>query len=333
MTWGAPWVLVALVIVVPGAIVLWRSAEGGRRRALDAFGDPAVLDRSSRWPSRERRRVAGGVLLAGVVLGVVALARPQFGGASHGVERQGGDVLFLLDLSRSMTATDAEPTRLGAAKRAIEAIARAVPNDRVGLLVFGGSGFVALPPTVDRSTFQLFVDAAQPSDIPDISTNLEAAAGMAAEAVTQVGTGAGSTAIVVVSDGEDVEGKLEGAIKALNAAHVRTSAVGIGTVGGTTILDRDSVSGGVAPHHDWAGNVVTTRLMEDNLEDIARRTGGVYARWDGDAASVRPVVAALGALEARAVSGQAHEAAADRYQWVLVVAIVLLLLEPLVVGV
>lgn len=316
----------ALVVVVPGVIAMLRSAERARWRALEAFGDPAVLDRSSRWPSTGGRRVGAVLLVSGLALGIVALARPQFGGAAHRVERTGGDVLFLLDLSRSMTAGDVEPTRLGAAKRAIAAIARAVPGDRVGLLVFGGSGFVQLPPTVDRSTFQLFLDAAEPADIPDISTNLQAAAGLAAAAVTDVASGPASTAVVVVSDGEDVEGKLEGAIKVLNAARVRTSAVGVGTIQGTTLLDRDS-TGAATPHLDWAGRTVTTRLMEDNLQDIARRTGGEYVRWDGDA-SVRPVVAALGQLQARAVSGQAHEAAADRYQWPLGIALLLLLIEP-----
>jgi Ca-activated chloride channel family protein len=183
-----------------------------------------------------------------------------------------------------------------------------------------------LPPTVDRSTFQLFLDAASPADIPDISTNLEAAAGLAAAAVTDVGGGPLSTGLVLLSDGEDVEGKLEGAITALRDARVRTEAVGVGTTDGTLLMDRDS-AGTLVPHRDPDGDVVTTRLVELNLQDIARRTGGAYARWDG-AASVAPIVADLGRLQPRAVAGQAREAAADRFQWPLAVGVLLVLLEP-----
>jgi Ca-activated chloride channel family protein len=326
MTLGAPWALVAVGVVV--ALAAWLVVYGDRARqhALAVFGATDVLAGSSRLPSLRRRAWGSALTVIGLALIAFALARPQGGASSRAVRRTGSDVLFLLDLSRSMTATDVAPSRLAAAKRAVSAIAQALPDDRVGLLVFGGSGFMQLPPTIDRSTFQLFLDAASPADIPDVSTNLEAAAGLAAAAVTDVGGGPLSTGLVVLSDGEDVEGKLEGAIRALHDAQVRTDAVGVGTTDGTMLMDRDS-AGALVPHRDPDGGVVTTRLVELNLQDIARRTGGVYARWGGEA-SVAPIVADLARLRPRAVSGQARDAAADRFQWPLALGVVLLLVEP-----
>ena len=314
---GTPWALVigaALTLVV--AILVSRG-ERERQRALARFGEADVLGAASgsRLPSARWREWGSALTIAGVACLALALGRPRAGTQSRAERRTGGDVLFLLDLSRSMMATDDAPTRLAAAKRAAAAIAQALPEDRVGLLVFGGSGFLQLPATVDRSTFQVFLDAASPTDIPDVSTNLEAAAGLAAAVVTEPA----STGIVVLSDGEDTDGKLEGAIQVLRAAHVRVETVGVGTPEGTVLMDSASV-----PHHDPDGRVVTTRLVARNLEDIARRTGGVYARG-GD---VQPVIVDLRQLTPRAVVGQARELAADRFQWPLAVGFVLLLVAP-----
>jgi Ca-activated chloride channel homolog len=308
----------AAVVVLVGIVVVY--GERQRRLAMARFGEAGLLAGSLELPSPPRRAWGAGLIVVGLALASLALARPIgrfgiFGSATHHVRQHGADVLFLLDLSRSMEATDAEPSRLAAAKRAASAIAQALPSDRVGLLVFGGSGFLQLPPTVDRSAFQLFLDAASPSDIPDVSTNLEAAAGVAASAVTEPA----STGIVLLSDGEDTEGKLEGAIRALRDAGVRTDAVGVGTVDGVTLMDTNSV-----PHRGPDGQVVTTRLMEANLQDIARRTGGVYAR----AGDVGPVVADLAQLRPRGVSGQQHEVGIEVFQWPLALGVLLLLAEP-----
>ncbi len=215
---------------------------------------------------------------------------------------------------------------LAAAKDAARAIARALPNDRVGLLVFAGSGFRQLPATADRATWEQFLDAASPSNVPDLATDIEAAVGVAARVAREDGTPA-STALVILSDGEDNEGKLEGSIRTLQAAGLRTFAVGVGTAAGTTIDERDA-SGQVRPHTDWAGRVVITRLMETNLSDIARRTGGVAVRWSGSA-SVAPVVASIAQLPPRAIAGHARAVAPDRYQWPLGAALLAWLLPSL----
>jgi Ca-activated chloride channel homolog len=327
VNFGAAWALLpgALLVGVGAALVVY--GERARRRALARFGDLGLLGASSALPSVRRREWGGGLIIAGLALAAVALARPLGGASTHTVRTNGGDVLFLLDLSRSMNATDGAPrqarSRLAAAKRAVTEIAQALPEDRVGLLVFGGSAFMQLPPTADRSTFQVFLNAASPVDIPDVSTDLEAAAGVAAAAVKDLGATPASTGIVLLSDGEDVEGKLEGAIQTLQAAHVRTEAVGVGTTDGTVLMDRDS-TGAFVPHRDPDGQPVTTRLVQRNLQDIARRTGGVYAEPN----DVAPIVADLRRLKPRAVASQTRQMAADAFQWPLAAALLVLLIEP-----
>jgi Ca-activated chloride channel homolog len=308
MTFASPWVLALLLPFLPLAVFAARERERRRRRALDAFGDAQLVGPLSALPSGRRLALTATLAIVAGALSLIALARPLGGTGSRGVSGEGADVLFMLDLSRSMTATDVAPSRLAAAKAAVRAVAAALPHDRVGLVVFAGDGFLQLPATVDRSTFDAFVDAASPADVPDPATNLEAAADMAVN-VVHTSDAPGSTALVVISDGEDNEGKLEGAIRALESAHLRTFTIGVGTSEGAAI----------------SGDV-TTHLVEDNLRDIARRTGGVYAHWSG-ASSVAPVVAGLAQVPPRAIAGTARVAGIDRYQWPLALAFLLLLVR------
>jgi Ca-activated chloride channel family protein len=306
MTFATPWVLWLLVPAVPLAMLFVVARERRRRRAMEAFGETALIEALSMLPSARRRVLTTTCGVAGMALSVIALARPQSGTGERSVSGSGADVLFLLDLSRSMRSTDVPPSRLDAAKAAARTIAAALPRDRVGLLVFAGDGFLQLPATVDRSTFEAFLRAASPADVPDPATNLEAAAAVAANVIRGEST---YTALVLLSDGEDNVGKLEGAIRTLQSAHVRTFAIGVGTPDGAPI---DSGA--------------TTRLVEENLRDIARRTGGVYARWS-DPTSLAPVTAALSHMAARPIAGTVRLSGLDRFEWPLALAFVLFLIQ------
>jgi Ca-activated chloride channel homolog len=327
MTFAAPAYLAGL-LVVPLLALLLRRGERARERLLSLFGQPALLAVSSRLPTHRERLVRQIAAILAVTLVVIALARPESSGADQATTRSGADILFVLDLSRSMDVADVAPSRLAAAKQAALAIAHALPNDRVGLVVFGGSAFLSLPPTLDHSTFATFIDAAEEVDIPDPSTNLEDAADVVTAALESSVSGV-SSAVVFLSDGEDEEGKLEQAIAALNRAQVRAFAVGVGTVAGGVVTDRDSV-GGIAPHLDRLGQPVVSHLVELNLRDIARRTGGVYVHWAGSSTDVRPIIAGLHDLPARRRTGQVRSPEAERFQWPLAAALVVLLVGSLV---
>ena len=260
--------------------------------------------------------VVQGLALAAIVLGMLALARPLGGDSNGAVRRAAGDVIFVLDLSRSMNAQDVPPSRLGAAKRAAALIASALPDDRVGLLVFGGTPFLSLPPTLDHSEFLQFLEAASSEDLPDAATNIEVAAQMTAETLRRESDVRFGSA-VLLSDGEDVEGKLEEAVKALHAGNVQTYTVGVGTAQGTTIPERDA-AGVLGTHHDFAGREVVTQMNEGNLRRIASQAGGRYVRWQGDA-SVQPVIDGLKQLAA-AACGRAsgiprRSGSSGRWRW------------------
>jgi len=317
----------ALILVAPALWLLARHATSRRRESLRRFGDPALLGLSSRLSRPEPSptwRVVRWLALGAVV---AALARPQWGTAPRPLVRSGRDLVVALDLSRSMRAADAGGQRLRTAKRLAWQLAAARAGDRVGLVVFGGAGFLQLPPTSDLATFQLFLDAASFDDIGDPSTDVAAALRVAERALRREGTAVGSRAVLLLSDGERSEGSLDQVIETYRRARLPVFAVGIGSEQGGRV-PADS-AGGVGPWHvDNIGRPVVSRLDEVSLRRIGDASGGGYARWD-DAQALEAVTRALATLESRALSAEQQDEPRERYQWPLVLGVAFLLTDRL----
>ncbi|MGH7648726.1 MAG: VWA domain-containing protein, partial [Gemmatimonadaceae bacterium] len=307
-----------------GAFALARRER--RRRADRArYGDASLVARASALPSPRLRLAADALALAALTLVVVALARPQWGESRAAVERSSRDVLFVLDLSRSMNAADAYPSRLAAAKAAARAIADSLPQDRVGLEVFGGNAFLQLPLTTDHGIFSRFVDAVGTEDIPDPARDIEGALDLAATTFARDG-GAGSHTVVLLTDGEATQGSMRDAARVLAGVHARIYAVGVGTSTGATVPETPADA---KPHRDWRGQVVISRLAESDLTEASALANGAYVRWSG-VESVSPIVHAIRQLGAARTASRERAALTDRFEWPVALALVALLLESLV---
>jgi Ca-activated chloride channel homolog len=312
--------LLLLFVLLPAAGWLALRAERRRRAALRRFGDPDILAHSSSIPSDRRAITGWGLSLGALGLGLLALARPQWGERAGELARTGRDVLVLLDLSRSMTVPDAGGPRLEAAKRAVWQVLSASPGDRVGLVVFGGSAFLQLPLTTDRAALRLFLDAATPDDLADPATDVSAALSAAARVFEHEGE-RGQRAVLLLSDGESGQGDLDGALAELRRAEIPVFAIGVGTAAGAPV-PADSSEAPERFHRDHIGRIVVSRLEEAELRRAAAATGGVFARFDRSEQLER-LTAGLSQLETRILSSRRSMERADRFQWPLALAIVL----------
>jgi Ca-activated chloride channel family protein len=327
MTFVTPSALVVALLALPLAVWLLVHRERRRRAALDRFGEARLLEVASALPEPGRRFIRPALLLGALGLGLVALARPELGVRSSLSSGSGHDLLFLLDLSRSMDATDVAPSRLDAAKRAASLIAAAAPDDRLGLAVFGGNAFLTLPLTLDHSAFQAFLDGAATIDLPDAGTDLGGALSTAVQTLERDG-GAGARAIVLLSDGEDLEGGMDSVLPRLSRAGVPVFVIGVGTTAGGTIPVR--LNGQEAgPYRDAHGVIVTTRLDDRTLRSVAQASKGDYVEWTGDGAA-RQIAADLARLASRHLAGRVTAPLPERFQWPLALAILALALESVV---
>ena len=322
MTFAWTWVLPVAAGLV--ALAAWLAVVAERRRgeALVRFGDPAVLGRGSALPSARTTAALWALRLAALALGLVALARPQLGERSADLVRTGRDVLVLLDLSRSMLVTDAGGTRLAAAKRIAWDLAERAPGDRVGLVVFGGSAFLQLPLTSDRGALRLFLDQASPDDLGDPATDLSAALITAARTFEHEGD-EGRRAVLVLSDGESGEGDMEEATAELRRQDLPVFAVGVGTAAGGPV-PADSSEAPEKYHRNHIGQIVVSRLEEGDLQAAARASRGAFAHWDRRSEMSR-LESGLDAVRPRALSARKASERADRFQWPLALAVMLLM--------
>ncbi|MDX2120227.1 MAG: VWA domain-containing protein [Gemmatimonadota bacterium] len=314
----------ALFLVLPALWLLWRHARREREEALHRFGDPALLGQSSHLPVAPRgpRAALRWVALA---CAVFALARPQVGRQPKPLATTGRDIVIALDLSRSMRVADVGGDRLRVAKRLGWQLASARPGDRIGLVVFGGAGFLALPPTGDLGTFQLFLDAATPDDIGDPASDIAAGLRVAERALRREGTTVGSRAVLLLTDGERNEGSIAPVIELYAKSRLPVFAVGIGTVEGGRVPNDSGATEG--PWHlDGIGREVISRLNEGGLDSLTAATGGVYARFD-DPRALEQLTLALQKLEARTLAAEPATEPIERYQWPLAAAILCLLLD------
>lgn len=321
--WRDPMSLAALVLVPALALFLVWSLRR-RRQALATFVEAGLLPAVTPDLDPRRRRARAVLLCVAVLLLGVALGGPMWGFRWQQVQREGIDLIVAIDTSRSMLATDVKPNRLARAKLAVQDLLAQVGGDRVGLVAFAGGAFLQCPLTLDFGAFSQSLEAIEAGIIPRGGTNLAAAIETSLAAFE--GRQAEHQALVIITDGEDHGSDLDDAIKRATERGVKIYTVGIGTSEGELIpLEK----GGFLK--DRRGQVVKSRLDETTLQKIATDTGGAYLHATDTAFGLTELYRDyISTMEKRELASTLERRFEHRFQWPLVLAFVLLLIEPLV---
>lgn len=327
--WADPFLLhlIALLpaLVLAGLLLWWRR----RRDVAEALGDPALVRRLAGTDLRAfPLRRAALLLPAAAALGVAA-AGPRWGTAAVRAGETQGDVVLVLDASNSMLAEDVPPSRLEREREAARTLVGRL-GGRVGLVAFGGSGQVLSPLTSDGAAVHLYLDALSPDIVNQSGTSLYSALRHALELLGTAGSGGGTGAVVLVSDGEalDPPRMVDLAVDEAVRRGVPVHTVGIGTATGAPVPDHDDLTGRrIGFKREPDGAVATSRLDERTLRRIAQQTGGTYT-----AATDPRSLAALAAVASRGgrAEGARGESLPDnRYAWFVGIALVLIAMDAL----
>ncbi len=212
----------------------------------------------------------------GLTLIAFALAQPQCGAKSELTKRRGIDVVVALDASRSMLARDVQPSRLDRARLELNTLLDELKGDRVAIVAFAGDAFIQCPLTSDYSAAKLFLRAVDPEQVPQGGTNIGAALRLSRDVLTEADRGAKDKVVVLISDGEDLEGDVSSGVEALKDIGARVLAVGIGSDQGEPIPMLNKQGDVVGYRKDSSGNTVLTRLDRAGLTRIAEDTGGEF---------------------------------------------------------
>ncbi|MEZ4339465.1 MAG: VWA domain-containing protein [Sandaracinaceae bacterium] len=325
LTFAAPGWLAAGALSVAALLALAGLAAWRRRRALARFAGDGTLVAPSVGHLRRGLKLA--LLASGIALLFTAAARPRWGFHTERAERQGVDVLFAIDASRSMLAEDLRPNRLTRAKLAVSDLLRELPGDRAGLVAFAGRAFLECPMTLDRDVFDRSLAALDTSLIPQPGTNLAAAI---REATAAFGDVEHEKVLVLLTDGENLEEDAVAAAEEAAQHGVRIFTVGVGTADPSPV-PITGPDGRVDLLRDADGQVVRSALDETTLRRIAEVTNGAYEPLGADGRGLARLYGAhLAALPRHAVAERMRRVPNERFQWPLGLGLLLLMVEPLI---
>lgn len=331
VTLGFPHALL-LLLLAPPLVALALRERRQRARRLAVLGDIGLLERLSPESDPARRLRVRLLAIAGYALLVLALAQPQWGEITEPLPRRGLDVVFALDVSRSMRARDVLPDRLERAKAEIGMLLDRIGENRVGLVAFAGTAFPLCPLTTDVEAARAFLRAASPDVVPQGGTALSAGLEVAlnlflAEAEADPEAAEAGRLLVVVTDGEDHEGGIERVAAALDEAGVELIVIGVGSTLGEPIPVTDVEGRVLGYHKDKKGGTVMTRMAPEVLERVADAASGRFI--DGSTRAdlgMTDVETALRSLETRQFNASIKRTRIDRSRWPLALGIALLAL-------
>jgi len=296
-----------------------------RRKRLEKIVSPALASRLTEEFSRGKAVFRSLFLIGFFAFGILAAAHPQWGTRLEMVHRHGVDLIAALDTSYSMNTEDIAPNRLEKAKGEIRRLIQRSEGDRIGMVTFSGAAVVQCPLTLDHGAADLFLDISGTGMIPEPGTSLASAIETATSAFVEKERK--YKALVLFTDGEDLEGQVDNAVRKAKEAGVIIYAIGVGTPQGKPIPIRDAKGDVVEYRKDSDGKVVVSSLDERSLAEIAAQTGGRYFRATTSENEIDELYKDISGLEKKEMESKLFQNFEDQFQYPLGLAIFFLILE------
>lgn len=255
------------------------------------IGDPKLVKELIKDFSPKLFTTKFALLSVAFAAGVIALTNLRKPGDADSVMRKGIDVVFALDVSKSMYAVDLQPNRLERAKQMIVKMMDAMTDDRIGFVIFAGRAYIQMPLTTDHRAAKLFVTSASPDAIVNQGTVVADALQMSANAFNSKERRFKS--VVLLSDGEDHD--QNALLKADEMAEqgVMINTVGVGSVEGSRIVDPTTGEN----KKDAMGNEIISRLNEVELKQIAAKTNGIYVHLEDTDSAMNALLKQLSQID------------------------------------
>ena len=264
------------------------------------------------------------ILLLAITSLVIALVNPKIGTKIETITREGVDVVFALDVSKSMLAEDIAPNRIDKSKQLITQIINSLGGDRVGIIGYAGSAFPQVPITTDFSTTKLFLNSMNTDMVSSQGTAITEAIKMAEtfyndeDQVNKV--------LFIISDGEDHEGNISNIVNEAANLGIRIYTIGVGTeVGGPITIKKN----GLLQYYkrDQKNQQVITKLDTKKLLEIAIKGNGKYLDGSKTSEVIEEVTKILSGMNQKEFEAKQFTDFKDRFQWFLGISVFLLVFE------
>lgn len=314
-----------LFAALPLLLALYIFLNIRKRKDVQKLGVLRTLKTMMPDLSLKRSYLKFWLIFAALCVGIVMIARPQFGTKVETVEKEGIELVIAIDVSNSMMAQDVSPNRLARAKQILSRIIDVRKNDKVALIVFAGEAYVQMPLTSDTQSAKIFLNSIDPSLVPVQGTVIGQAIGLGVSSFSS--DKETSKAIVIITDGEDHEGNAMQMAKDAADAGVMVNVIGIGSPEGSPVPSPERGSNYMA---DNDGNVVVSRLNEQMCMDIAQNGKGLYVQADNSNSAIRALEAQLDELETSKSSSLSYSEYDEKFPIFAWILLGILLLEILI---
>lgn len=314
-----------LLFIIPVIVMLFVLLQIWKKRTQKKFAELSLLKRLTPNRSSFKSSLKLMFFLLGITFLTLGLVNPKIGTKLETVKREGVDIVFAVDVSKSMLAEDIAPNRLEKAKRLVSEIINQLASDRIGIIAYAGQAFPQLPITTDYGAAKMFLQNMN----TDMLTSQGTAINEAIELATTYYDDEEQTnrVLFIISDGEDhSEGTTLKAVEDAVEAGIKIFTIGVGKSKGAPIpIKRNGIVESLKK--DRQGEVVITKLNEVVLQDIASEGNGEYIDGTNTGNAVAQIKEILIQMDKTEFEAKQFAEYKDQFQWFLGAGLLFLFLD------
>jgi len=313
-----------LLSIIPIIVVVFLLVFYWKKKAQRKFSNPILLEKLAPNSSTFKSILKLVLLILGLSFLIISLVNPKMGTKLKTVKREGVDVVFALDVSKSMLAEDIAPNRLEKAKQIISKIIDNLGSDRVGVIIYAGNSYPLLPITTDHAAAKMFLQNANPEMVSSQGTDINGALELAKTYYNN--DEQTNRFLVIISDGEDHQEETKQMAQNLATDGVKIYTIGVGTENGGPIplrLNRSMVG---YKKNNKGETVITKRNLEV-LQGIADVANGKYMDGNKTGNPVKIISEVLENAQKSEFETKQFSDYKDQFQWFIALGIVFLIID------
>ena len=315
-----------LLLIIPVIVVVFLVLQIWKRHARKKFANDYLLKRLSPNRSTFKPILKLLVLCLAFASLTIAMVNPKIGTKLETIKRQGVDIVFAVDVSKSMLAEDVAPNRLEKSKQLVTQIINNLASDRVGIIAYAGKAFPQLPITTDYASAKMFLQSMNTDMLSSQGTAIDEAIQLAKtyyddeEQTNRV--------LIIISDGEDHSNIATSVAEEASDEGIKIFTIGVGEAKGAPIpIKRNNIV--LNYKKDNQGQTVITKLNEETLIDIAKEANGQYINGKNTAEVLETIRNILNNMDKKEFEAKQFAEYKDQFQWFLAFGIFFLLIDIL----
>ena len=316
-----------ILILLPIILLVFLYNKYWQKITIKKYFDDSTFNFLSPELSSTKSYIKTSLTLLIISILVFGLVNPKIGSELKTVKREGVDIVFAIDVSKSMLAEDIAPNRIFKAKRLVSEIFNKLGSDRVGIIAYASTAIPVLPITNDFSSAKMFLES--------LNTDMLSSQGTSIVEAIELSKGyfddenQTNRVLCILSDGEDHEYDENQFISTLSDSGIIILSVGLGSTKGAPIPIKEN---NIVKSYkkDDKGEVVITKLNDELLKKIATQSSGKYIKGDNTSLVVDEIINELKEMDKKEFESKQFVSFKDQFQWFLGAGLLLFLVNSII---